>query len=62
MQQWNVTGNGNLEGKGLYTLQILRAGRGNWIRQAIVAQAIHKAMHYIHHHDSISKSSNYMSI
>ena len=62
MQQWNATGNENLEENGLCTLLISRAGRDNWIDEAIVPQAIHEAMHYIHHRDSISKSSNYMLI
>ena len=62
MQWWNATGNGNLDEDGLYTLLISRAGRDNWIVEAIVAQAIHEAMCYIHHCDSISKSSNYMCI
>ena len=47
---------------GLYTLLISRAGRDNWIGEAIVAQAIHEAMCYMHHHDSISKSSNYNDV
>ena len=34
----------------------------NWISEAIVDQAIHAAMCYIHHRDSISKSLNYMLI
>ena len=34
-------------------LLISRVGRDNWIGEAIVAQVIHKAMHYMHHHDSI---------
>ena len=53
-------GNGNLEGNGLYTLLISRAGRNNWIGEAIVVQAIHEAMCCTHHCDSISKSLNYM--
>ena len=57
-----MTGNGNLEENGLYTLLISRAGRGNWIGEAIVAQTIHEVMCYIHHRDSISKFSNYMCI
>ena len=44
----------------VYTLLISRAGRDNWIGEAIVPQAIHEAMHYIHHRDSISKYSNYI--
>ena len=67
MQRWNVAGNGNLEENGLYMLLISKAGRDNWIgevivAQAIVAQAIHKVMCYIHLRDSISKPSNYMCI
>ena len=62
LQQWNAAGNRNLEENGLYTLLISRAGRDNWIGEAIVAQAIHEAIHYIHHRDSISNSSNYMCI
>ena len=42
----------NLEENGLYMLQISRAGEDNWIGEPIVAQAIHKAMCYIHHRDS----------
>ena len=45
-----------------YTLLISRAGRDNWIGEAIVAQTIHEAMHYKHHRDSISNSLNYMVI
>ena len=41
---------------GLYTLLISRAGRDNWIGEAIVAQAIR----HVHHCDSISESWNYM--
>ena len=44
----------------MYMLLISTAGRDNWIGKAIVAKAIHEAIRYIHHHDSISKSSNYM--
>ena len=64
LQQWNATWNRNLEENGLYMLLIYRAGRDNWIGEAIVYQAIHEAMLlcYIHHRDSISKSSNYMLI
>ena len=32
-----------------YTLLNARAGRDNWIGEAIVNQAIHEAMCYIHH-------------
>ena len=35
--------------------------KSNWISKAIIiVQAIHEAIYYIHHCDSISKSSNYM--
>ena len=33
----------------MYGLLISRAGRDNWIGEAIVAQAFHKAIHHIHH-------------
>ena len=46
----------------IYTLLISKAGRDNWIGEAIVAQAIHEAMCYIHHRESISKSSKCMCI
>ena len=47
-----MTGNRNLEENGLYMLLMPRAGRDNWISEAIVAQAIHEAIRFIHHRDS----------
>ena len=47
----------------VYTTTVIsRAGRDIWIGEAIVSQAIHEAMHYTHHGNLISKSSNYMYI
>ena len=54
-----MTGNENLEENGLYAL---KAGRDNWIGEAIVAQINHEATRYTHYRNSISKSSNHMCI
>ena len=51
-----MTRNGNQEENLLYILLISRAGRDNWIEEAIVSQAIHEAKRYTQHHDSICKS------
>ena len=51
-------------GKWIVCATNIQARRDNWISEAIVAQAIHEAMHYTHYKNSISKlkSLNYMCI